>query len=80
MRCVQHPTNNRVLGAPTGWSQEELRCNAIPITDVDLDGTPVVVTYWRPTEEELAAMNRGEYVQLSIIGRTMPPVAILVGP
>lgn len=80
MRPTQHYSNNRVLGAPTGWDQGETICKPIPITDAFLNGIPTVKTYWQPTAEELQALNRGEHVVLWLVGCTMPPVALAVEP
>lgn len=78
MRATQHPTSTRVLGAPQGWSQAELPCNAIAITDEVHQGIRMVSSYWKPSAEELAALNAGQLVRLVIVGATMPPVAIEV--
>lgn len=80
MNKMQHPSNNGVLGAPAGWSQAELPCSALPITRTECDGQPAIVSYWRPTVEELAALNAGEAVALWVIGHSMPPVALCVEP
>lgn len=79
MRKTQHPTNNAVLGAPTGWDQGELPCGALPITRTEVDGVPAVVSYWTPSAQELAALNAGKPVALWVVGQTMPPVALEVG-
>lgn len=76
MRPTQHSSNTRVLGAPKGWDQGELPCGAIAITDVVASGVPCVVTYWRPSAEELAELNAGGLVSLSVVGKTMPPMAL----
>lgn len=76
MRPTQHSSNNRVLGAPAGWDQQELPCSAIALTDAVVDGMPCVRTFWRPTAEELAELNAGVLVALSLIGRAMPPAAL----
>lgn len=75
---MQHPSNNAVLGAPAGWDQEQLPCGALPITRTLVDGKPAVVSYWLPSEEELAALNAGRPVALWVFGLTMPPVAVEV--
>jgi hypothetical protein len=80
MNRVQHITNNAVLGAPAGWDQGELPCSALPITRVSYDGIAVVMSYWKPTSEELAVLNDGGSVALSVIGVTMPPVMLSVDP
>ena len=45
---------------------------------MEVEGLPVVKSYWRPTPEELAALNAGGLVALSVVGTTMPPVALEV--
>ena len=76
MNRVQHHSNNAVLGAPAGWDQKELPCGALPITRTKVEGLPVVMSYWRPTAEELLALNTGAVIELCVVGHTMPPVSI----
>jgi hypothetical protein len=78
MNRHQHPSNNAVLGAPEGWNQAELPCGALPITRMDVDGRPAVVSFWKPTAEELAMLNAGGTVALWVLGQTMPPVSVEV--
>lgn len=75
---TQHPSNNAVLGAPAGWNQGELTCSALPITRTECEGQPAIISYWRPTVEELAALNAGACLALWVIGRSMPPVMLVV--
>lgn len=78
MHRHQHPSNNGVLGAPAGWDQEQLPCGALPITRTEVEGQAAIVSYWRPSAEELVILNAGGSVALWIIGATMPPVAVEV--
>lgn len=80
MRKHQHRSNNAVLGAPAGWKQDELPCSALPITRTECEGSPAVVSFWKPDAEELAALNAGASVALWVIGQTMPPVSLSVEP
>lgn len=80
MNKTQHPSNNAVLGAPVGWDQQQLPCSALAITRTDWDGVPAVLSFWKPTAEELATLNAGGSVVLSVAGHTMPPVALTVDP
>ena len=57
MERTQHPTNNAVLGAPQGWDQKEVPCGALAITRTEMGGMPAVVSFWKPTADELAALN-----------------------
>lgn len=79
MQRTQHPSNNAVLGAPAGWDQRELPCDALPVTRVVADGVPHVVSFWRPSPDELAALAAGALVELWTVGHTTPPVALAVG-
>ena len=78
MERMQHPSNNAVLGAPAGWDQRTLPCNALPITRTDWDGVPAVVSFWKPTPAEIQATKAGPPVMLWVAGSTMPPVALMV--
>lgn len=76
MNSVQHSSNNAVLGAPADWDQAELPCGALPITHTHVGDLPTVVSYWRPSVEELAALNGGGAIRLWVVGATMPPVML----
>lgn len=78
MNYTQHPTNNKVLGAPAGWSQKELPCGALPITAIPEGALTRMVSWWRPTKEELQAIAAGGLIQLHIIGNVHPVVAMAV--
>ena len=80
MNRAQHPSNNAVLGAPAGWDQGELPCDALPITRVDWEGKPAVVSFWRPSLEELAQLQAGALVAVWCIGQTVPPMSVAVEP
>ena len=73
---TQHPSNNAVLGAPAGWIQAELPCGALPITRTKIDGVDVVQSFWRPDASELAILVSGGMVFLSVVGVTIPPIAV----
>ena len=75
---AQHPSNNRVLGAPAGWDQKELPISALPVTDVSVEGKAAVMSFWRPTPEEIAAIQAGALVSLLVLGNSMPPVSLTV--
>lgn len=77
MNAIQDLRCNDVLGAPTGATIEE--CRALPIRrGVYSDGTPVIQSFWRPTETELALLIRGEPLMLTILGHTHAPVLVEV--
>jgi hypothetical protein len=80
MNKAQHRSNNGVLGAPAGWDQAALPVDALPITRTTYDGVDAIVSFWRPTPDEVEALRRGAVVMLSVIGTSMPPVAVGVAP
>lgn len=64
----------RVCGEAQGYEPLPLRDETTPC------GVPVMVTAWTPTPAELAALNAGASVQVSIAGRIPPPMIVKVGP
>lgn len=68
----------RVLGKSQGYYGLPVRDEIINDT-VTGPGTPVMVTAWFPTPDELAAINAGAPVHLSIVGTAHPPVMMSVG-
>lgn len=70
----------RALGAPPGWTPETSGdCGFLRIRDEMNGDVPAMVSAWEPTPAELAALNAGEKVYLSVIGAGHPPVWIWVG-
>jgi hypothetical protein len=80
MNKHQHHTNNDVLGAPKDWDQAQLPCSALPITRIDVEGIAALVSYWKPSDNELAMLAAGGSIALTVLGVTMPPVMLAVDP
>jgi hypothetical protein len=38
----------------------------------------VLISFWKPTEEELKLLNNGSSIELSVFGGGMPPVQVSV--
>lgn len=75
MDRYQHRLCNAVLGAPPGATIEQ--CTALPVRRVQYeDGTPAVVSYWKPTEDELTLLRMGCTVRLIVHGHTHAPVHV----
>lgn len=77
---AQHPSNNAVLGAPQGWKQDDLSCDALPITRTEVEGMPAVVAFWRPSKDEIAQIQAGALIAVWTIGQTVPPMSLGVEP
>lgn len=69
----------RVLGQSQGYL-------GLPLRDVQVNdsvsgpGSPAMQTAWEPTPDELARLNAGAKVILTVMGTAHPPVMIDVGP
>lgn len=81
MNFVQHPTNNHAMGAPKGWDHGAEPCGTLPMT-VRPHATAGVelVSYWKPTVDELIELNSGGLVTLHVLGAGHPVVAMGVVP
>ena len=55
--------------------------NDLSIADVQYDtGRWAMITLWEPTPKELAILNSGGKVRLTILGSAHPPVLVEVQP
>lgn len=64
---------NLSLGAPENWNAEKFgECVALPV----LDNGVTLQSIWIPDAEELAALNAGQPVLLTIYGRNHPAIAV----
>lgn len=80
MRYIQHPSNNHVMGAPGGWDQKAIECGALPVTRTEVEGHPVMVSFWKPDRIDLEALAAGGSIALWIYGSQHPVVAVGVEP
>lgn len=46
------------------------------IRAVMIDGHACIQSLWRPTPEELAALNEGAIIALNVLGTAQPPVRL----
>ena len=76
MTAGPNPYKTQVIGAPTNDPDVE----AIEATvTTDHYGRPVIMTVWEPSEEEVAAINRGERIWMFTMSNRLPPACIIVG-
>lgn len=77
MYHIKHVNCNNILGAPKG---EEDACDDLNIQRAHTmyGDRPVkcVVSFWKPTSEELALLNANGCIQLCVIGTTHPPLCL----
>lgn len=68
----------RVIGRSQGYLGLPIRDETFHCA-VNGPGTPMMVTAWQPTPEEIQRLVAGASVHLKILGTTHPPVMIDVG-
>lgn len=82
-----HPIEGatRIVGGPDADQPEyfPLHIRDMPASLMRGDGSQVevnaMVTAWRPTADELARLNAGAPVYLSLLGNAWPPANLWVG-
>jgi hypothetical protein len=75
MIILEFDAQTRVLNAPAGWNESQpIQCGMLPIEDTAFDGIPAMVSYWKPTPEELAVLIAGGHIRLIVYGAQHPPV------
>lgn len=63
------------IGKPKNMTDEQ--CMSIPaIHGVDEDGFPYFMTAWKPSYEDIQALNRGEPIYIRTIALRLPPMAV----
>lgn len=75
MKPIEFVGQDKLLGPPTGTPRGQ--CGALPIRVVRCGPFgPELHSYWKPSAEDLAALNRGAHVRLAVHGSSHPPVWI----
>ena len=69
----------RTIGERQGYHGLDVRDELVYCT-VNGPNTPVMVTAWEPTPQELKALNDGASVRVCIMGTVHPPINVSVGP
>lgn len=80
MRIVVPENFDHVYKAPKEWTpSRDGECSSLPVKHVLVNGVHAgIKSFWKPTPEELAALNEGACITLTIIGTRHPPVALKV--
>lgn len=80
MLPVNIQDHDRVLSKPEGWDDSVSgECKPLKIRDRSDSGVEWMESEWKPSPEELAAMNAGRSVLLAVFGNEHPPVSLSVG-
>lgn len=74
MQPVNFPGSEEIK-KPLSMTDEQ--CMSIPaFHGFDQDGFPFFLTAWKPSYEDLQALNRGEPVYVKTITRKLPPMLL----
>jgi hypothetical protein len=76
MEIIKHSTCNATLGVSA--EQAAAGIVPLPINRAQEDGVPVVQSFWKPDADELAYLNAGHPIVLSVFGHTHAPLRISV--
>ena len=68
--------SNGVLGKPREDTGDDVEALSVLHARMETSETPVVVSCWKLTAEELAEVNRTGRVWLVVMGETMPPAFV----
>ena len=75
MEPLIHPSNNTVMKPPEGVND----CVSLSATRCPVNGVDSIITFWRPTAEELEKLNNGGPVALVVYSPVMPMVWVTAG-
>lgn len=76
MEASNFDESNTVLGPPKGMGEDEVRSLHTFRGTYGENGPPVVISKWKPTQQEIDALQAGEGLWLHCLGTTMPPVIL----
>ena len=76
MKAFKHPTCNVVYNPAKGT---EDHVDSLPIRCQSFDdGQILLSSFWKPTEYEIALLQKGGVVVLNVLGSQHPPVSVKV--
>lgn len=69
----------RIIGQSQGYLGLPIRDGQMHCA-VNGPNTPTMTTAWQPTPEEIAAINAGASIHVTLLGTGHPPIFVEVGP
>jgi hypothetical protein len=75
MKGTKFPRATFDLIKPDNMTGEQ--CNSLPATrGIDANGFNYILTAFKPSEDDIEAIKRGELVYLKVLGTVFSPVAL----
>lgn len=79
MRSIDFPEANAHFDQPKAippHGPDQIPAYEGSIAGGPLDGMPITITAWKPSAKDLAAMNAGNPLYLTVIGCFIPPLSL----
>lgn len=77
MEIVKLLGMNRDLGKPKDWDEaRDGECGTLPVFAEVVGGHVRMTSAWKPDAEELAALNAGSAVAMTVLGTVHPPIMV----
>lgn len=76
MTPIEFPEANDVFGPPEGMDEshvQTIRTYGAIKSGGAFDGSPLIITCWKPTPEELIQLNTGMPIYISFLSDRLPP-------
>lgn len=66
-------------GQPVDWDEAKHGpCRTLLVHKIKSDGLDFVSSFWQPSQEELAMLNAGAAVCVSLVTPVQPPIMVMV--
>lgn len=78
MKAIEPKNTTHIMRAPKTWNADEAGadCDDLYTIVEDTGGTRTITSIWKPSEDELRALNCGHGIMLMVYSRLMPPVML----
>lgn len=78
MDAIDFKGKNKVYGKPKNWDEEKDGvCHNLHVFEgTDTLNHNVIISAWKPNEDDIKRINAGEPIFLQILGKSMPPVCV----
>lgn len=77
MLPVDFPNRNLVYTKPEGWTDDQCMDLCVHKGVQPLEGgsvSPVIISCWQPSKEDIEAINRGEPIYMGVLSAAQPPI------
>lgn len=77
MKPVEFKWMNRIYTSPENWTEKDGDCGDLPVfVGKDSLNHDIIISAWRPSEEDLKRLNNGGHLYVQVVGGMLPPIAL----